>query len=122
MSASAAIHVAVTASIALMVFGVGLMSTMRDATHLIRHPGLLLRAVLSMSVVMPLAALWIAIVFGLHPAVKIALVTIALSPVPPFLPGKILRAGGPREFTIGLLAATSVLAIVAVPLSVWLLG
>ena len=75
-----------------------------------------------MSVVMPLAALWISIVFELHQAVKIALVTIALSPVPPFLPGKTLKAGGPREFTIGLLVATSLLAIVVVPLSVWLLG
>jgi len=105
-----------------MVFAVGLQATPRDATHLLRHPGLLARSILSMNVVMPLLAVWAAIVFDLHPAVKVALVSLAMSPVPPFLPGKALKAGGGASYTVGLLAMASLLSVIVVPASVWLLG
>jgi BASS family bile acid:Na+ symporter len=122
MSPSAFIIPTVKASLVLTVLGVGLHSSPRDAAYLLRHPGLLLKTVVSMNVVMPLFALWLAVVFNLDPAVKLALVALALSPVPPFLPPKIAKSGGEAAYNIGLLATTSVLAIVIIPISIRLLG
>src|SRR5262245_31161164 len=119
MSIAAVVVMVVKASIALLVFGLGLNGTMRDATHLFRHPHLLARALLSMSVVMPIAAMLIATMFRLQPPVKVALIALAMSPVPPFLPGRAMKAGGESAYTIGLLTATSLLAIVIVPVTVW---
>ena len=122
MSPSAFIIPTVKASLVLTVLGVGLHASPRDAAYLLRHPGLLLKTIVAMNVVMPLFALWLAVVFALDPAIKLALVALALSPVPPFLPPRIAKSGGEPAYNIGLLATTSVLAIVIIPISVRLLG
>jgi BASS family bile acid:Na+ symporter len=122
MSSSAIIMLAVKASLMLTVLAVGLRSKPGDATYLVRHPGLLARSVLAMNVLMPLLALWIAIVFALHPAVKLALIALTLSPVPPFLPNKMVRSGGHGSYVVGLFVAASLAAVVVVPVSVALLG
>jgi len=122
MSTASIVVAVVKASIALLVFGLGLQGTPRDATYLFRHPHLLARALLSMNVVMPLTAFLIALLFHLHPAVKVALIALAMSPVPPFLPSRAMKAGGQSEYAIGLLTATSLLAIAIVPITVWVFG
>jgi BASS family bile acid:Na+ symporter len=109
-------------SIFMTVFAIGLNATMDDALYLFRRPSELVRSLLSMNVVMPLFAAALAVVFNLHPAVEIALVTLAVSPVPPILPKKELKAGGHASYAIGLLAAAGILAIVFVPVAVELLG
>ena len=91
-------------SLALTVLAVSLNTRSGDATYLVRHPLLLLRSFVAMNVVMPCVALWFAIVFALTPAVKLALITLAVSPVPPFLPGKALTSGGDRSYTVSLFA------------------
>jgi BASS family bile acid:Na+ symporter len=116
------IPLAFSTSIFLLVLGIGLKATPQHATHLLRHPGQLVRSLAAMYLVMPLFAVAVALAFDLHPAVKIALVAVAVSPVPPFLPLKAIKAGGARDYTIGLLVAASVLAIVLVPLAVELVG
>jgi BASS family bile acid:Na+ symporter len=74
------------------------------------------------NVIMPLFVLWMAMVFSLRPAVAVALLALALSPVPPFLPLNVSRAGGEASYTVALLAAESVLAIFLIPIGAWLLG
>ena len=101
----------------LGVFAIGLQATFADATFLFRRPGQLLRAFLSMNVLMPLVALAIAAPFDLHPAVKIALVVISVSPTPPILPKKALKTGGKDDYTIGLLVAAAVLSIIVIPVT-----
>jgi len=105
------------ASIMLAVFAIGLQATFADATFLFRRPGQLLRAFLSMNLAMPLVALAIAWPFDLHPAVKIALVVISVSPTPPIFPNKAHTAGGKEDYTIGLLVAAAVLSIIIIPIS-----
>ncbi len=105
------------ASIMLGVFAIGLQATFADATFLFRRPGQLLRAFLSMNVLMPLVALAIAAPFDLHPAVKIALVVISVSPTPPIFPKKAHKAGGKDDYTIGLLVAAAVLSIIVIPMT-----
>ena len=114
---TAVILLVLQASIILSVFAIGLKATFADATFLFRRPGHLVRALLSMNVLMPLTALAVDAPFDLHPAVKIALVVIAVSPTPPILPKKALKAGGTEAYTIGLLVAAAALSIVVIPLS-----
>jgi BASS family bile acid:Na+ symporter len=117
MNMTAIILLVLKASIILSVFAIGLKATFADATFLLRRPGHLFRALLSMNVLMPLVALCLGAPFDLHPAVKIALVVISVSPIPPILPNKALKAGGKEDYTIGLLVATAVLSIIVIPVT-----
>lgn len=104
-------------SIVLIVLELGLKANVADATSLFRRPHHLVRALLSMNVVMPLFALALALSFNLHPAVKIALVALSVSPVPPLLPRKALKAGGREDYIVGLLVAMALLAIIVIPVT-----
>jgi BASS family bile acid:Na+ symporter len=105
----------------LLVTTLGLQVNAGDETALLRHPGRLLRSLTAMLVVMPVVASLLAYTFNLEPAVKIALVALALSPVPPFLPPRNIKAGAEPSYAIGLLTMTSLVAIVYVPLALTLL-
>jgi BASS family bile acid:Na+ symporter len=122
MTSASFIRLTVEVSLALTVLDIGSRGQPGDATWLLRRPALLGRSIVSMYVVMPLFALATAYAFNLHQAVKIALVALAVSPVPPILPNKQIKAGGSRSYSIGLLVAASVLAIVFVPFVVWLVA
>jgi len=114
----------VSFSIFLVVLSLGLRTSLRDATSLFRHPWLLLRSIFAMNIAMPLVVAAIVSLFALHPPVKVALIAFAVSPMPPFLPGKEVKlvTAGREAYVYGLLVATSVLAIVIVPLTTGLLG
>src|SRR5262245_48681196 len=102
-------------SMILTVFCVALNASPRDITYLLRKPGLLVRSLLAMNVIMPVFAAVIALAFRLHPALEMALVVLALSPVPPILPGKQLKAGGNFSYVVGLLAIAALVSIVFIP-------
>jgi BASS family bile acid:Na+ symporter len=104
-------------SIFFSVFALGLQATFADATFLVRRTRLSIRGVFSMSVLMPLLALLLVLAFKLNPAVKIALVALSVSPVPPIFPKKALKAGGTEDYTIGLLVGTVLPAIVLIPIA-----
>jgi BASS family bile acid:Na+ symporter len=109
-------------SIMLTVLGLGLTATVQDATFLLRRPALLGRAVFSMNVVMPVVVALIASRFELPLEIKVALIALAVSPVPPILHKRQITAGGSREYAVGLLVAMSLLAIILVPLTVAILN
>ncbi len=108
----------IKSSILLLVFGIGLNASWHDALYLFRRPGLLLRSLLSMYLVMPLAATALLVAFDMPVAVRVALVALAISPVPPILPKKELKAEGHASYAIGLLVAMAVLSIFMIPLAV----
>ena len=112
----------IRASLFAIVASIGMASTWRDAVSLLRSPSLLLRSVLSMQVLVPLIAFLLATRLPLHPGVKIAIVLLSLSPVPPALPGKEMKAGGNRPFAVSLLVVSAVLAILVIPASLRLLS
>ncbi len=120
MDLASLLPLAIKASILLMVLAIGMNANWQDALYLFRHPWLLIRSLLSMSVIMPLVAAGLVVAFDLPLAVKIGLVALAVSPVPPILPKKELKAGGHASYAIGLLVAIGVLAIVTVPITVTL--
>jgi bile acid:Na+ symporter, BASS family len=125
MDATAAIKLLLNASILLLVFALGLQATFADAGSLLRNflrsPNRLLRALVSMYVVVPVAALGLALAFDLPPGLRTGLLAVAIAPIPPILPGKQLKFGGDRAYVFGLLVAVSLSSIVVIPLLVLLL-
>ena len=116
------VMLALQASVLLDRVRIGLHATLHDLQYLIRRPGLLARSLLSMFVIMPIVAVVLVRSFELRPAFEIALVALAIAPVPPLLPGKGSTAGGHAGYALGLMAVVSVLAIAVVPLSLLILG
>src|SRR5512134_546339 len=109
MTLQQAIGLALQASILLTVLGFGLAATLDDVLYLARRPSLLVRSLLAMLVIMPVVALLIRLVFAFEPAVEIALVALALSPVPPLLPGKEQKVGGHAPYALGLMVIAGLL-------------
>lgn len=124
MDAVAAIKLLLSASILLLVFALGLQATFADATSLLRNflrkPNWLLRALVSMYVIVPAAALVLALAFDLPPGLRTGLLAVAIAPIPPILPGKQIKFGGDRAYVFGLLVAVSLSSIVVIPLMVLL--
>ena len=112
---------ALQASVALLVFSVGLQSSLYDATYLARQPRALLRSVLARNVVVPAIAVALTRLFELSPLMTGVILAVSIAAVPPILPMAQLRMGGSRPYVIGLLASQSVLAIVMIPLSLYVL-
>jgi BASS family bile acid:Na+ symporter len=104
-----------------MVLALGLTARWQDTTFMFRNPMLLLRAVLSMNVIMPIIAAVMAWMFAQRAEVRAALVALAVSPVPPIIHKKQLSVGATKEYVIGLLVAMALLVIVVVPLTIRIL-
>jgi BASS family bile acid:Na+ symporter len=117
MDAATLIRIGILASMVLLVMSLGMKSTFADASCLFRNPSLLIRSLLAMNVVLPLLVILLVASFDLYPAVKIALVALAVSPVPPFLPGKQLKLAENGAYAVGLFFATALLSIVLVPVT-----
>lgn len=109
-------------SIAMVVFALALQARPGDLLHLARRPALLLRSILAMNVIMPVLAALTASFTRIPPEVRLALILLAVSPVPPVLPGKESKAGGNVSYAIGLLFTAALLSIATVPLSVMVIG
>jgi BASS family bile acid:Na+ symporter len=122
MTAADVIMLAIRISIVLTVLAVGLGATTADAVYLFRRPMLLGRALLSMHGIMLAVGIAFAALLDLHPAVEIALLALALSPVPPLFPGKVVRAGEAQRYAVSLMAALAALSIVVVPVGLSVVG
>lgn len=111
------IRITVLVSVVLLVVGLGLRSADGDFTYLLRRPGLLARSLFAMNVLMPLLVLALAGLFALKSAVSVALLALAVSPLPPFLPDKQIGLSADRSYVYALFLTTSVLTLVFVPLT-----
>ena len=87
-------------------------ATLADLTYVWRRPGLLLRSLLAMYVLV-LAALLLVMTWPLAPG-KAALLVLAVSAGAPLLPRKLQRFGS-DAYVFGLVVTSSLLAIVVVP-------
>ena len=129
MGLTAYLLIALKGSVALLIFAVGLDSRLRDLSYLTRRPGVMLRSLLAMYVVVPVAAVVLVPLLALS-AVKLlqlptglelALVVLAISAGAPMLPRKLMRLGN-EEYVISLVIVSSLLAILTVPAWLLLLG
>ncbi len=115
MTAQSALPFVLLGSLWLVVLSLGTRSTPADTLYLFRRPRLLLRAVLSIFVAVPVLAILLSMAFDLKPAIKFAMLALAVAPVPPILPLKQGKAGGEGDYAIGLLVAAAVVSLVATP-------
>jgi BASS family bile acid:Na+ symporter len=102
------------ASVAALIFAIGMDSAFRDLLYLWRRPGLLLRSLLAMYVVMPLVALLIVKALTLPAGVQVAVLVLAISAGAPLLPRKLIHLGS-DTYVFSLVVTSSLLAIVTVP-------
>lgn len=116
MSVLTVVKLATVWSVVLLLFGLALRARTADLTYLLRNWRLGLQAFVAMFLIVPGAALLIARAFDLNWAVEIALVCMALSPLPPILPGKQLKAGGEGSYVTGLLFGASIVSIIVAPI------
>ena len=107
MTTAQLIGLAIQLSMAMIIFCVALDAKFGDVVFVWRRPGLLSRSLFAMLVVMPLFAIGMAMGFDLQHTVEIALLASALSPVPPILPSKQIKAGGESSYVVGLLTTTA---------------
>ena len=112
---------ALQVSILCTVFLFGLKATVADLLYLMHRPRLLARSLLAVFVLMPLVVVAVDLLFDFRPPVEIALVALAISPLPPLLPLKETGAGGNTSYGLGLMAVLAIVSIVAVPLSLKIL-
>lgn len=111
------IPILVSLSLALLVVGAGMGSSRGEFAYVLRRPHLLIRAVIAVNIIPIIGAVAIIALFpSISLAAKAGIIFMAISPVPPLVPGKALKLGGRVEYVYGLQVAMALLAIVTVPL------
>lgn len=110
------VPIVLAASLAGLILAVGLNADRGDLLYVVKRPTLFLKAILSVIVIPPIAA---AIIIGfapIAPAAKAGIMLMAISPVPPLLPGKELAIGARKEYAYGLYAALVLTTLISVPI------
>ena len=118
MSIIVILQLMLTASIIMLLFSLSMRARFADLGYLLTHWKLGLGAIIAMFVVVPAVSIMLAGLFDIDPAVKVALVAISLSPLPPILPGKQLKAGGHACYVTGLLMLSTLASIAIAPFAV----
>lgn len=109
-------------SVVLSVFAIGLGTSRGDLVSLFGRPGLLVRSLFATQLLMLLTA--VLLVKLIHPPhlVAIALIALALAPMPPVLPKSMIKASGEASYAAGLLAFVAVLSLIWIPVAGEALG
>jgi bile acid:Na+ symporter, BASS family len=122
MNIQALLPLIVQASLMLIVASVGLQAQWRDLDCAIRRPGLLLRGIAAVNLVVPAAAVAVSLVLPIEPLVRAGIIIMAVSPLAPFLPAKLLQAGVGASVAVGLYVALMLAALIIVPVTFALLS
>ena len=115
------IRVAILISVALIGTALGLRYAAADAGYLLQRPGLLVRSLVAMNLIMPMVALALVSSFNFKTPVQVALIALSVSPLPPVLPGKRLNLRS-HGYIYGIVVAAAVCSVVLVPLAASLLS
>lgn len=116
------IPIAIQVSLFLIVLSVGLDASADDASYLLKRPALLVRSYVAIAVIVPIFATLLTMSLPLSRTAKIGILLMAVSPLPPLVPGKEIRLGERKPYVYGLLVAVSLLSVVMVPLSIVILS
>ena len=108
-------------SVVVTIVSVGAGTAPADLTYLWRRPGLLLRSLVAMYVLVPGVAFALVLILPMERGAKAAMLVLAVSSGAPLLPKKLKKLSS-HEYIFSLLATSSLVAIVAVPLWVAMLG
>jgi BASS family bile acid:Na+ symporter len=116
------IPILLSLSLAGLVVTVGLNASPRDLLYVVRRPVMLLKAIVAVDVIPPAAAILLTLILPIDTVVKAGIVLMALSPVPPLVPGQQLSVGGRKEYAYGVYAILALLAVVSVPAGLTVAG
>lgn len=105
-----------------LVFATGLSASRQDLFWIWQRPGLLARSFAAMYLLVPLVAIVFVATFDLTWGTKAALLFLSISAGAPLLPRKLIKLGGDPAYVFSLVVATSLLAIITVPLSLAVLA
>jgi BASS family bile acid:Na+ symporter len=106
----------VTATIFSLMLAIGVNHSFRQVTYLASQPGLLVRSLLSVIVVVPGIVGVLLWAFPLPPAVATGLAVLAAAPGAPLTTKRIEMAGGELPYAVNLQLTLAVLAVVVTPL------
>lgn len=110
------------ATVFLVMFSLGLASKAGDLRWALGRPGLVVRALLTVLVIVPAIAVVVTRVLGLPRSVQIGLVVMAICPGAPVALRRSLGAGSHHSFATALQMMMALLAIVTMPLSIAILN
>lgn len=103
-------------SIVLMVFALSLRARFADLGYMITHWRQGLGALAAMYVIVPAVAILLAMwLERIAPDIKVALIALAFSPLPPVLPAKQVKMGAHAGYVTGLLIMATMASIVLAP-------
>ncbi|WP_148266630.1 bile acid:sodium symporter family protein [Methanocella arvoryzae] len=116
------IQAGAAASIFAYSFSRGLSVRPGDLWYLGRRPGLLLKSLLAVDVLVPLLTIIVIALVRPARATAVGLLILAASPAAPLVLKKIPKAGGAMEYAVSLHVALASLAIVTTPVTLALLS
>jgi BASS family bile acid:Na+ symporter len=122
MEATSLVKLAIVGSIVLLVLAIGMAAPPGVLRVGFRDPSRIGRAMLAMFVVVPAFTLLVVWLLPLEPAARVALLALAVSPMPPMLPMKEQKLGGTIDYALAIQVAASVTALVAAPLFILVAG
>jgi len=118
----AAVQLFVQGSLLLLIFAVGVQSSSSDLAYVARRPSLFVRGFIAVNIVVPASAVLLCLALSVDRLTKAGIVIMAVSPLAPFVVGKMLKTGADRAYVIGTYAALMAASILIVPATFGLLG
>jgi bile acid:Na+ symporter, BASS family len=109
-------------SITILILAIGMTATKDEIVYLWRRPVLFLKSVIAMYLVMPAVAALMMRILDLPHRTEVALVVLSICAGAPLLPKKLIELGGHPDYVFSLIITTSMLAIVTVPASLYILA
>jgi BASS family bile acid:Na+ symporter len=106
--------------VVLLVVAIGIRARLEQPLLLLRSPALALRAMVAMYVALPAFVLVLVWLMPLQAGVGAVLLGFAVSPVLPPWAKKGAAVGGQSDYVIGLQVLSSVVALLVVPLVIWI--
>ena len=122
MTAQSLIPLIIQVSLFLIVASAGLQAQWGDVRRALQQPRLLLGALASVNVAVPLAAVLATLVLPIEPVVKAGIIIMAVSPMAPFVPAKMFKAGAESSVAVGLYFILMVASIAIVPATIAILS
>jgi BASS family bile acid:Na+ symporter len=109
-------------SVFLMKFGVGLNIDPGDLRFIRDRPGLLLKSLAAVTILVPLAVLIIILLVQPSRPFAIALAILAASPAAPQVVGKVRKSGGSSGYAASLQVVVTLAALISTPLALGFLA
>jgi BASS family bile acid:Na+ symporter len=106
----------------ILMFAQGLGIPLSHLAFFREHPGLLLRSLLAVVVLVPVATLLIILLFRPSPAVMVGLAILAACPAAPQMIVSIPKAGGELAYVASLHLALGLLSLITTPVTLDLLA